>query len=204
MTLQVVDSAAPLVIDAVANATDAAKLLSAPLDLKAYIPIFSFLGAAVGSIIVALAQARIARFNADRSDRSRLAVRKEEVISEGVLELINLDPHDRRDGEKNQSALRSANSVKLFLSEESAVDKKLEEAVDEFVYCYSCVANPNVDEELVERIQALKDPDIDAGNLSMKRLEELLERLDDARSKILSAARSSIANERSCLRRPSP
>jgi len=53
-------------------------------------------------------------------------------------------------------------------------------------------------------MQALKDPDIDAGNLSMERLEELLERLDDARSKILSAARSSIANERSCLRRPSP
>jgi hypothetical protein len=204
MTLQVVDSAAPLVIDAAANATDASKSLTAPFDLKTYIPIFSFLGAAVGSIIVAFAQAWIARFNADRSDRSRLAVRKEEVISEGVLELIKLDPHDRRDGEKNQSALRSANSIKLFLSEESAVDKKLEEAVDEFVYCYSCVVDPNVDEELIERIQVLKDPDIDANSLSMERLEELLERLDDARSQILSAARSSIANERSSLRRPSP
>lgn len=204
MTLQVVDSAAPLVIDAAANATDAAKSLTAPFDLKTYIPVFSFLGAAVGSIIVAFAQAWIARFNADRSDRSRLAVRKEEVISEGVLELIKLDPHDRRDGKKNQSALRSANSIKLFLSEESADDKKLEEAVNEFVHCYSCVVDPNMDEELIERIQALNDPDIDADNLSRERLEELLERLDDTRSKILSTARLLMANERSRLRRSSP
>ena len=204
MTLQVFASAAPLVIDATANATDATRSLTAPLDLRLSISIFSFFGGIAGSSIVAFAQTWIARFNADRSDRSRLAVRKEEVISEGVLELIKLDPHDRHDGEKRQSALRSASSIKLFLSEESAADKKLEEVVDEFVYCYSCVINPSVDQELIERIQVLKDTDTDANNLELERFEELLERLDDARFKILSTARSLIANERSMLRRPSP
>jgi len=203
MTLEVIDSAAPLVIDAIANASDAAKSPAASLDLKAYIPLFSFAGAAVGSIIVALAQCLIARFNANRSDISRLSVRKEEVISEAVLELIRLDPYKRRDGEKNQSALRPANSIKLFLNEESSADRKLEEAVDELVYCYSCAVDPNADELLIERIQMLNDTDANANRLSTERLDELLERFDGARSQILSAAKASIADERARIRRRS-
>ena len=204
MTLEVINSAAPLVIDAMANATDPAQSLAPPLDLKTYIPFFSFLGAAAGGIIAALTQTQIARFNANRSDVSRLAIRKEEVISEGVLELIRLDPCKKQDGETNQLALRSANSIKLFLDQAGLADKKLEEAVENLIHLYSCVDNPSMDEELVDRLINLKNQDDDASKVSWQRLEDLLERLEDARSEVLIAARSLIANDRARLRDQSP
>jgi hypothetical protein len=200
MTLQAMNSAAPLLIDAAANATDAINPQATPLDLKAYIPLFSFLGAAAGGIIAALAQTRIARLNADNSNTSRLAVRKEEVISEGVLELIRLDPYKKQDGEANQLALRAANSIKLFLDKEEIADRKLEGAVEHLIHIYACVVSPSMDEELVDRLMILKNPDVDAESITSRRLEELLELLQQARLEVLWAARSLIAQDRLKLR----
>lgn len=198
------DGTVPLLLDAATAAvTSSANAISNQFDLKTYIPVFSFLGAACGSIFAVFAQTRIARFNADRSDRSRQAARKEEIVSEGTLELIRLDPYKNKDGESNQSALRSANSVKLFLDKDSPNDQRLEEAIENLVHLYSCVVNPSLDEELVDKLMILKDPDSDASSVSMERLENLLEQLDDARSEVLAAARLLIADDRAKLQKKS-
>lgn len=198
------DGTVPLVHDAAAAVvTGSENAISSQFDLRTYIPVFSFLGAACGSIFAVFAQTWIAKFNADRSDISRQAARKEEIVSEGTLELIRLDPYKNRDGEANQSALRSANSVKLFLDKDSPNDQRLEEAIENLVHLYSCVIDPSLDEELVDRLMILKDPDSDASSVSMERLEDLLERLDVARSEVLAAARLLIADDRARLQRKS-
>jgi hypothetical protein len=193
------DSTAHMALDAAATAIGSAKSTAEQLDLKVYIPLFSFIGAACGSIIAAFAQVRIARFNADRSDRSRLAVRKEEVVSEGILELIRLDPLNKKDGEAIQRALRSANSIKLFLDRGRMTDKRLEDSVDHYIHLYSCIIDPSQDEQLVGRLMTLKNPDADASGIAMERLEDLLELLEDARTEALIAARELIADERARL-----
>jgi hypothetical protein len=194
MTIEVINSAASVVIDSMSNMTDASMPLTESWDLKAYIPLFSFLGAAVGSGTGALVQAWIAMFNADRSESSRLAVRKEEIISEGVLELMRLDPHRKQDNPQNHTALRHASSIKLFLDPNREADHKLESIIDELVHCYVCIVDPNLDEELVEEIHLLLDIERDAEGLSESRRDELLDRLDEARAQILPAARSCIAD----------
>ncbi|WP_157910890.1 hypothetical protein [Vulcanococcus limneticus] len=188
-----------MALDAVVAATGSTKSTTGQLDLRVYIPLFSFVGALCGSIVAAFAQVQIARFNADRSDRSRLAARREEIVSEGILGLIRLDPCSKKDGEANQLALRSANSIKLFLDDNRMADKRLEESVDTLIHLYSCIANPSQDEELVDRIMSLEDPDSDASSIEIERLEDLLELLEDARTEALMAARELIADDRARL-----
>jgi hypothetical protein len=193
------DSTAHLALDAVVAATGSTKETADQLDLKVYIPVFSFFGALIGGILAAFAQVQVARLNADRSDRSRLAVRREEIVSEGVLGLIRLDPYDKKDGEVYQLALRSANSIKLFLDSDRDADKRLEEAVDNFVYQYIRMANPSQDDELVDKIRNLENPDRDAFLIEMEWSDELLELLEHARTEVLMAARKLIADDRKRL-----
>jgi hypothetical protein len=197
------DSTSHFALDAVVAATGSTKETAGQLDLKNYIPVFSFFGALIGGILAAFAQVQVARFNADRSDRSRLAVRREEIVSEGVLGLVRLDPFNKKDGEVYQLALRSANSIKLFLDGDRGADKRLEKALDDLVYHYNLLAYPNQDDELDNKIRNLENPDPNASLIEMERemdrLDELRELLEHARTEVLMAARKLIADDRKRL-----
>lgn len=71
--------------------------------------------------------------------------------------------------------------------------------MDTLIHLYSCIANPSQDEELVDRIMSLEDPDSDASSIEIERLEDLLELLEDARTEALMAARELIADDRARL-----
>ena len=177
--------------------------LSTPQASLLIPPVLGFGGAVAGAVIGARGQKKATQqtieleYNkiqrqASQQSLARLRARKEDVISERIVELLISSDPELNARPDYRSIVRAVHSIQLFLDLASREDRILNGAIQELALAARSFLSPEEDDLFVSRLSGLQSRGLDAEALDFQlaRDEEMHKQLLACQGKVIAATQS--------------
>lgn len=177
-------------------------LSSQPASLL-YPPVLGFLGAVTGALVSATFQSRNTRqliaseyrkigLQSDRQSLARLVSRKEDVVAEKVVKLLNCSDPEIQAKLDYSEIVSAVHSIQLFLDCSIEGDRRLSQAIRDLALVARELISPAAEEEFALKATSLNSQleEVEAMENEIERVESLEKGMSKAQSLVMAAAQS--------------